>query len=352
MLLGMNNIAYSTFFKYVEIGVFFMTDFREKFTNEFASKLLSNFSPDNVKDIISLLVLTLDKYEITERTTSLSIRDNTSEKLLELYAGSLLTEGRSKKTVYGYIKFLKRFLADMEKPFTEIATFDVRVWLAKMQKEISLRTCENYRSYLSAFYIWMEKEEIITRNPMNKISPIKFTQEVKTPFSDVEIDTIRMNCKNKRDRAIIELLLSSGIRVSELAHLKINDVDFVNKSILIREAKGGKQRVVYITDICLTHLKEYIKSRNDNYDCLFITRNKTAMTKDSIENSLRKLGKISGVENVHPHRFRRTFATNLYKRGMDIRSIQKLMGHTNIDTTTIYVNTNQDIINAEYRRYA
>lgn len=109
MLLGMNNIAYSTFFKYVEIGVFFMTDFREKFTNEFASKLLSNFSPDNIKDIISLLVLTLDRYEITERTTSLSIRDNTSEKMLELYAGSLLTEGRSKKTVYGYIKFLKRF---------------------------------------------------------------------------------------------------------------------------------------------------------------------------------------------------------------------------------------------------
>lgn len=128
---------------------------------------------------------------------------------------------------------------------------------------------------------------------MTKINPIKYVEEVKLSFSDVEIDTLRMTCVKIRDRAMIELLLCSGIRVSELAGLKINDVDFINKSILIREGKGGKQRVVYITDICLIYSSKYIKSISNNFDCLLITR-KTAMTKDGIENSLRKLGKISG----------------------------------------------------------
>lgn len=329
-----------------------MTDCRENFTKELTSKLVKTFNEDDVKNIISIMIIELDKYEITERITEVAVRDNSSEKLMELYAETLLTEGKSKKTVYGYIRFLKRFLRDMEKPFVEIDTFDIRIWLAKIQQEVSLRTCENYRSYLSAFYMWLVKEELIKKNPMDKITPIKYVEEVKQSFSDVEIDAIRMCCKKTRDRAIIELLLCSGIRVSELAALKISDVDFINKSALIREAKGGKQRVVYITDVCSMYLKDYLKTRKDNLDCLFLTKNKTAMTKDSIENSLKTLGKQSGVPNVHPHRFRRTFATNMYKRGMDIRSIQKLMGHTNINTTMIYINSNQEMVNAEYRKYA
>lgn len=329
-----------------------MTDYRENFIKDLSIKLLKNFESEDAQNIISLVLVEIEKYELTERTTEIELRDNSSEKLLELYTGTLLTEGKSKQTVYGYIRFIKHFLKDVEKPLLEVETFDIRIWLAKMQQKVSLRTCENYRAYLSALYFWLEKEELIKKNPMTKINPIKYVEEVKLSFSDVEIDTLRMTCVKIRDRAMIELLLCSGIRVSELAGLKINDVDFINKSILIREGKGGKQRVVYITDICLIYLQKYIKTRNDSLSYLFITKNKTPMRKDTIENALRTLGQKSNVFNVHPHRFRRTFATNMYKRGMDIRSIQKLMGHSNINTTMVYINATEEKVNAEYRKYA
>lgn len=327
-------------------------DYRESFIMEVGNSLIPYFKPEEVEVILSKITLNLEDYEMDKKETAVGFYDNSSYKLLELYAGSILTEGKSKKTVRGYVYLLKRFLSDVEKDFVDVNTMDIRMWLAKMQNSVSMRTCESYRSYLSAFYNWLTIEDFIESNPTDKIRPIKYVDKKRLPFTEVQIDTLRMSCDNVRNRAILELLLCSGIRVSELCALDIYDIDFDKKSVLIREGKGGKERAVLVTDLCLKYIKKYLQSRKDEKEYLFITRNTTRITKGAVEDVLKKLGSITGIENVHPHRFRRTFATNMHNKGMDIRSIQRLMGHTNINTTTIYISDNDDTIEYEYRKCA
>lgn len=329
-------------------------DCREEFIREVNNSLITCFNPEDVNIILSKIILNLSDYDMSKKETSVGFQNNSSYKLLQLYAGCMLTEGKSKETVKNYIYLLKRFFAETNKDFVDVTTMDIRVWLADMQNKVSLVTCDNYRACLSSFYHWLEVEELIESNPMNRIHKIKYIDKKKFSFTDIQIDELRMSCehvKNSiRDRAILELLLCSGVRVSELCALDISDIDFNKKQVVVRNGKGGKQRKVLITDLCLKYIKKYLNERKDSYEYLFITRNKTRITKGAVEDIFKKLGEISGIENVHPHRFRRTFATNFHKKGMDIRSIQKLMGHTNINTTMVYISDEDETIEHEFRK--
>jgi len=327
-------------------------DLREQFLMNVQNRLATCFEADDLARISGAIIVELSQYQLTERIEELAIRDNSNDRLLEMYGGVLLTEGKSKRTVREYLALLRRFAGAIGKNLTDASVFDIRIWLALMQKQASLRSCENYRSYLSAFYNWMMKEEIIQKNPMLKITPIKFQQEVKLPFSDVEIDALRSACQTLRERAELELMLSSGARVSEVAGLDRTDVNLATLDVIIREGKGGKGRTTYINDVARLHLQRYISSRTDACPCMFLTRNGDRIEKGSIERDMRKLGARAGVENVHPHRFRRTFATGLAKRGMDVRSIQILMGHTNLNTTMHYISLDKEHLKTEYKRFA
>lgn len=331
-------------------------DPREKLISDFSqslvnTKLITTLSPLDIQLIKNLLIVHLDNYELQDRCTEIIKADDSSEKILNVYFGSLLTEGKSVNTVRSYRNLLLKFLHDTEKPFVEIKHYDVLTWLAKQQQSITLITCENYRSYLSAFYRWLFVEELIDKNPMDKIKPIHFDKGVKKEFSEVEIDKLRSSCKTLRDRALFEFLLSSGVRVSEASNMNISDINFNDMSVIVRGGKGNKSRRTYINQLCASHLQNYLNSRNDNLDCLFITRNKTRLSRSMIEKNIRKIGNKANVNNVHPHRCRRTFATMLIKKGMDIHSIQKLMGHSKIDTTVDYLSINDDRLKNEYNRY-
>lgn len=331
-------------------------DPREKLTSDFLQsligmKLSTTLSPLDMQLIKNLLIVHLDNYELQNRCTEIVTVDTSSEKILNVYFGSLLTEGKSINTVITYRNLLLKFLREIEKPFVEVKYYDILTWLAKQQQSIQLITCENYRSYLSAFYRWLFLEELIDKNPMDKIKPIHFDKGVKKEFSEVEIDKLRSSCKTLRDRALFEFLLSSGVRVSEASNMNISDINFNDLSVVVRHRKGNKSRKTYINQLCASHLQNYLNSRKDMCDYLFITRNNTRLSRSMIEKHLRKIGKCANVSNVHPHRCRRTFATMLIKKGMDIHSIQKLMGHSKIDTTVEYLSINDDYLKNEYNRY-
>ena len=178
-------------------------------------------------------------------------------------------------------------------------------------------------------------------------------KEIRYPFSAVEIDKLRSACKRKLDRAIIETLLSSGIRCEELCNVNVTDVDLDKKTLRVRQGKGNKDRVVYISDVAAEHIKIYLSSRKLQSEALFVSQmSKERFSTDGIKALVKRIGSRAGVTNVHPHRFRRTFATDLYKRGMDILTISKLMGHANIDTTRRYITTADDQLQAEYNKYS
>ncbi len=232
-----------------------------------------------------------------------------------------------------------------------MTTFDVRNYLANEKvRGLSNVSLENTRTTLSAFFQWMANEEYIEKNPCSAVKPIKCTKEIKHPFSIVEQDLIKNNCENLKERAIVELLLSSGVRVSELVDLEVSDIDFNNRSVRIKHGKGDKERVTYVNDLTHSYLVKYLMDSGIETGALFQT-NHHKYTPSGIRTMLNRLAKRAKVENVHPHRFRRTFATTLASRGMDIQDIKTLMGHTDINTTMLYVTSSDIKVNNSYRKY-
>ena len=330
-----------------------MSDQKTIFTEDLIEQLSTRFKADDLQYIRETVTKVLAGYEVTKQGTAIAIRDDVNERLIKRYAACLSVDGKSSKTIELYVHRLRAFSDFIGKPFDEVGTYDIRFYLASQKENgVSNRTLENYRSYIASFYQWLTREDLIPKNPCDKIQPIKYKDEVKHPFSDTELDALRGACEDERKRAMVELLISSGIRVEEFSNINIFDVDLNKLSVHVREGKGSKERVTYITEVCARHLRRYLATRTDSHPALFVSlKKRDRLTTSGVRNILKGIGKKAGVDNVHPHRFRRTFATNLAKRGMDIQTIAKLMGHSNIQTTMVYVSMDESRILGEYRKH-
>ena len=288
---------------------------------------------------------------MSERSTELTIYDDTNMRILKRYSACLRLDGKSEGTIYQYCRSGKRLADTTGKLFAEMGVYDIRLFLA-MEKErgVSPRSLENTRANLSALFQWMVAEEIIPKNPCANINPIKYNSGNPVPFTDVEIDMMRCNCNTTRERALFETLLSSGLRISELISMNVGDVNLETKTIKVRHGKGDKSRTTYINSIAAKYLAEFLVGSAD--DPVFTNSRGGRITDDGARYVLNAIAKRAGVTNVHPHRFRRTFATNLAARGMEVQTIQKLLGHTNINTTMVYVYTDDSGTQMSYQKYA
>ena len=163
---------------------------------------------------------------------------------------------------------------------------------------------------------------------------------------------MRDNCSNLRDLALIDLLASTGMRVGELVHLNIADIDFENRECIVF-GKGRKERPVYFDARTKIHLKNYLASRSDKNPALFVSllRPFKRLEISGVEIRLRELGRKLGLPKVHPHKFRRTLATKAIDKGMPIEQVQKLLGHAKIDTTMEYAMVNQANVKISHRKF-
>ena len=327
-------------------------DYRLQFLQDVETTLVTRYGADQAADIADVVAKALNSYEITERCADLVPQDDRNEKLLKRYSACLMIDGKSERTIRQYVKELRRLSNAIQRPFTEMGAYDIRFFLA-LDKERGLanKTLENTRSYLSAFFQWLVNEEIIPKNPVAKLKPIKCPKEIKKPFSEVEIDALRGACKTLKDRALIEILLSTGVRVSELSGMEVKDINQSTLAVHVIHGKGNKERMTYTTAVALKHLLAYLSDRRGISQALFCNYKNEPLGVSGIEKILKDIAKRAGVENVHPHRFRRTFATGLAKRGMDIQEIQQLLGHVNINTTMRYVYVDADKVQSSYRKF-
>lgn len=330
-----------------------MSDYRGQFLQS-VEQILVHFvqDPVTVNAMADKIAIALNDYELTERCTEIVPLDSLNEKLIKRYCACLSVDGKSERTIHQYRREITLLSDFMGKPFTEMGTYDIRYYLA-MQKEhgVSERSLENIRANLSAFFQWLLIEEVIEKNPMLKIRPIKFVEEIKKAYSDVEIDKLRSACKTEKERALVEFLLATGVRVDELCQMDITDVDMQSMTVHVRHGKGGKERITYTTAVAVEWLKKYLAKRKDESGILFANRDHERISSCGVRWILKQIAKRAGVTNVHPHRFRRTFATGLAKRGMDVREIQALLGHSNINTTLEYICTDTESVKASYRKY-
>lgn len=187
---------------------------------------------------------------------------------------------------------------------------------------------------------------------MRRIHKIKTKQSVKETISDEMIEKLRDNCECARDLAMIDLLYSTGIRVGELVRLNISDIDFEERECIVY-GKGDKERRVYFDAKAKLHLQNYISSRHDDNPALFTTLDAPydRLKISGVEIRVRELGRKISMERIHPHKFRRTMATRAIDKGMPIEQVQKILGHSQIDTTMQYAIVNQNNVKTAHRKY-
>lgn len=279
---------------------------------------------------------------------------HTNSELLQLFITAKQVEGCSSKTIRYYQRTVENLFETNTTPVIQLTTDDLRSYLATYQTEkaCSKANMDNIRRILSSFFAWLEQEEYIIKNPIRRIKKIKTEQTVKETYTDEHLEIMRDNCDNLRDLAMIDLLASTGMRVGELVQLNCSDIDFENRECIVF-GKGKKERPVYFDARTKIHLKNYLYSREDSHPALFVTLQGQAKRLGiaGVEIRLRKLGKKLGISKVHPHKFRRTLATRAIDKGMPIEQVQKLLGHSKIDTTLAYAMVNQSNVKHSHQKF-
>lgn len=289
----------------------------------------------------------------------LSVREPQKEPVsnadyLKLFLDAKKIEGCSDRTISYYRATNEHLLSRITTPIRKITTDEMRGYLVDYQKinNCSKVTVDNVRRNISSFFSWLEEEDYILKSPMRRIHKIKTKTVVKEIISDETIEAMRDHCIEIRDLAMIDLLYSTGIRVGELVNLNISNVDFEQRECIVY-GKGDKERRVYFDAKSKIHLQAYLASRMDDNPALFVTLDAphNRLKISGVEIRLRELGRSLGLSRIHPHKFRRTMATRAIDKGMPIEQVQKILGHSQIDTTMQYAIVNQTNVKTSHQKY-
>lgn len=278
---------------------------------------------------------------------------NNSE-FLQRFLEAKKIEGCSERTIQYYRTTVNKLLSKVTQPIRKVTTEDMREYLVDYQKvnNCGKTTIDNVRRNISSFFSWLEEEDYILKSPMRRIHKIRSKKTVKKVITDEEIERLRDGCTCLRDVAMIDLLYSTGIRVGELVRLNVSDINFNERECVVF-GKGDKERRVYFDAKAKIHLQDYLNSRNDDNPALFVTLDRPfdRLKISGVEIRLRELGRSLNLEKIHPHKFRRTMATRAIDKGMPIEQVQKILGHSQIDTTMQYAIVNQNNVKAAHRKY-
>lgn len=313
---------------------------------------------NNIEMIIKLMEPELNELQLAKLKNVLQIVLRTSrsappnDELIERFIRHKKLVGLKDTSLTGYVNEVKALQKYIDKGFCDITTADIKDYLATVvaERHIAGTTLQTKIRYISSFFDFLANEEYIERNPTDKIERVMVEKKIKRAFSESDIEALREACNNKRDRAFIEFLYSTGTRVSEALSLDVKDVNFSESEVIVF-GKGHKERVVYLSDTANKYLQEYLEDRYAQPEEPLFTHqvNHQRMTSRGAQLLLKEVGDRAGVENVHPHRFRRTMATHLLDRGMPIEQIKEVLGHERLDTTMIYCNVNSGKVKANFK---
>lgn len=334
----------------------------------------------SVEDIRMRIRLAMEPFDVHLAERAITVWDgNKNDITLKRFILAKIARGCSKRTVGYYNMVIVTALEVIGKNFDDITPDDIRLYLARrvQQDGVSKTTANNEYRCLSSFYGWLQDEEILLKNPMKKVDKIKETKKKKKAYDLLDIEKIRGACRTNRERALVECLSSTWARVSEIAGIRLTDI---KSGVILVHGKGDKDREVFLNARAEYALEKYLAERRDNNPYLFprcacagdlgsMARGASkkslpewykdpakvdpALPSDvsSIESIVRNIGKRAGVENVHPHRFRRTGATMALRQGMPLITVSKILGHESVETTQLYLDISDEELAAAHNRY-
>ncbi len=326
--------------------------------HELISTILNSMVPhlnaDQLRELKAVLYLNLSKYDISDKSRELIPYDDSNMRYWDKYRLDRQLSGMSLATLDNYQLTVTMFLSTVNKPIKDYTSDDIFNYLELYRKirAVSLSRIKNMQSALSSFFSWLYKKDYIPANPVAQLDGIKLPKKLKKGFSDEERELLKLACKTTRDTALIEFLYSTGVRVSEAARLNRTDVNFLTRDLIVF-GKGAKERMTYINPASAFWLQKYLSERTDDNPALFASlyAPHERLSKKGIEDLLHRIGQRAGVTNVHPHRFRRTCATNALNRGMPLEQVAQLLGHEKLDTTKIYCTVDQENVKMSHNKY-
>lgn len=328
---------------------------KNQFIAEVTRQMLPFLDNAQLARLQAVLQNSLTGLELTQEPDAVPAGpEHSNEEFLQLFLAAKQVEGCSAKTIRYYRAVLGHLFSAVSKPLTSIQTEDLRSYLAVYQQrsQCSNSNVDNIRRIISSLFSWLEDEDFIIKSPVRRIHKIKSGKLVREIYSDESLEALRDHCTCLRDLALIDTLASTGMRVGELVKLNRKDIDFANRECVVF-GKGSKERIVYFDARTKLHLQNYLNSRTDDNPALFVSLQKPfrRLEISGVEIRLRQLGQKLGIRKVHPHKFRRTLATQAIDKGMPIEQVQMLLGHSKIDTTMRYAMVDQHNVKLSHRKF-
>lgn len=319
---------------------------KASFLNQMEKKLGTEVTAENMAKMLRICADVLEGFQLIERITQ-----EEQDDMLECFLNALTVQGRSQKTIDRYAYVINRMLKDVGVQTRKITVYHLRAYISKeKERGINDSTLEGYREIFSSYFNWLQRESLIEKNPTSNLGTIKCAKKTKQIYSDVDIEKLRIHCKTQRDKALISFLCATGCRISEVMELNRDQVD-LQKLQCVVHGKGNKERTVFLDAVTGMTIREYLNTRDDDNEALFIGKQKERLTPGGVRTMLNKLAAEAKVEHVHPHKFRRTLATNLTRHGMPIQEVASILGHEKLDTTMKYVVINTEDTRNAYNRY-
>ena len=337
----------------------------EKILENVINAMVPCLDSGQLEKLNNVLYIEFHGVEVVEQCTELAATgEDGDEAKIRMFLASKKAVNRQDATLRQYTREIRSMLGFLGKRLEDITGMDLRYYYGIMRerRHIKMSTMQTRLHYLSSFWDFLITEELVHSNPVKKVGLLKLEKTIKKPYSAEDMEALRSSCTTLRDRALVEFLYSTGVRVSEAAALNVGDI-WMDRKELIVYGKGSKERRTYLTDSAKFYLRRYLQVRGKDEGVspeemkelpLFVTLDRPhgRLTVAGMQYMLRGLGKRAGVKNVHPHRFRRTIAKDLLNRGMPIEQVKEFLGHEKLDTTMIYCTVKEEGIQASHRKFA
>ena len=327
----------------------------ESFRADLISRLAGKLPGEQLNSVLNVMDEMSSTWDFQQHTTAI-IATGGLPDAVRLYIASKSIESISRGTLENYLLTLKAFFGAVHKQIDEITSADIRLWLNWYKQTTNVKnvTLEQKRIMLNSFFSWCVDEDLLRKNPARQIKPIKCEDPERLPLTPLELEKVRNACRTLREKAIIDFLYSTAIRVSEFCSLDISHVDFVEHTVHIECGKGGKGRTTFLNPEAEVSLRAYLDSRQDDCEALFVSSRgkRHRLAKRAVENEINSIVSRCNLPiHVTPHIFRHTAASLALQRGMPIEQVQKFLGHSKIQTTLRYAKVLQTDVKTSHSKY-
>ena len=311
-----------------------------------------NLGTETTKQVLAAFDVASTGYEVRPQEVSI-IQYDTTPELVKVYIAVKAVEGLAHGTLYGYRHDLEKFFAEVSCPVEQITANMIRSYLFAYQQmhHVQLSRVNKIRQTLSGFFSWATNEGYLERNPMKPINPIKDSQKQRKSLTREQLEEMRRACVTTQERAILDVLYATGCRVSELCNMKIGDLDLTTMQGQVL-GKGSKYRTIYLNASAKLSIKAYLRERVDDTPYLIVSTRAPyhGISREAVFKIVKRIASRCGLTWVGPHIIRHTSATMALRTGMKIQDVQKMLGHSNIATTMIYLDIDPEGVRYEHLR--